>query len=305
VIELVKAGLSPEVIVAKIKTSACNFETSPDALKQLKSEGVPEAVILAMVQAPVAPAGKALDNAVPSSASPNIAPSTALGFAKCGQGGKEVGVLASPPADLTTVAKVRCNEQVTLLSYANGFFRVRTQSGAEGFISHWFVEETTTRWSPSASGQPSSSASSKGAVGALPDYSIRAVAYRVIPQQTTTYYRSGDYSSYTSCYGGGTWTTFGSFGSLNMNTECNTTYSTPTDIPITWQFADVYNLVESHNKQYIIHCRANWRWSKCSPLIPGEVFEAELKGSDLWVTGSRDGKKQIKVKYRILEVSAK
>jgi hypothetical protein len=51
VIELVKAGLSSEVILAKIKSSNTNFDTSPAALKELKSANVPDTVILAIVQA--------------------------------------------------------------------------------------------------------------------------------------------------------------------------------------------------------------------------------------------------------------
>ncbi|MBV9958123.1 MAG: hypothetical protein JO360_06860 [Acidobacteria bacterium] len=53
VIEMLKHGLSPEIIVAKIKASACNFETTPAALQELKSASVPDDVIMAMVQAPV------------------------------------------------------------------------------------------------------------------------------------------------------------------------------------------------------------------------------------------------------------
>jgi hypothetical protein len=45
--------MSADIIIAKIKTSSCSFETSPAALKELKEAGVPDAVILAMVQAPV------------------------------------------------------------------------------------------------------------------------------------------------------------------------------------------------------------------------------------------------------------
>ncbi|HVB59053.1 MAG TPA: PDZ domain-containing protein [Candidatus Acidoferrales bacterium] len=52
VVDMVEAGLSAEVIVAKIKTASCSFETSPTALKELKDAGVPDSVILAMVQAP-------------------------------------------------------------------------------------------------------------------------------------------------------------------------------------------------------------------------------------------------------------
>lgn len=50
VVEMVKAGLSTDIVVAKIKASVSKFDTSPAALQQLKSAGVPEAVILAMVQ---------------------------------------------------------------------------------------------------------------------------------------------------------------------------------------------------------------------------------------------------------------
>jgi hypothetical protein len=53
VVEMVKTGLSADIIVAKIKASVSKFDTSPAALQQLKAAGVPEAVILAMVQAPV------------------------------------------------------------------------------------------------------------------------------------------------------------------------------------------------------------------------------------------------------------
>jgi hypothetical protein len=52
VLALVRAALAPDVIITKIRSSACNFETTPDALAQLKAGGVPDAVILAMLNAP-------------------------------------------------------------------------------------------------------------------------------------------------------------------------------------------------------------------------------------------------------------
>jgi hypothetical protein len=52
VLEMLKAGLAPEIITAKIKASATQFDTSPDALQELKKAGVPDAVILAMVEKP-------------------------------------------------------------------------------------------------------------------------------------------------------------------------------------------------------------------------------------------------------------
>jgi membrane-associated protease RseP (regulator of RpoE activity) len=52
VVGMVKAGLGTEIIIAKIKATSCSFETDPTALKELKNAGVPDSVILAMVQAP-------------------------------------------------------------------------------------------------------------------------------------------------------------------------------------------------------------------------------------------------------------
>lgn len=52
VLAMIAAALAPDVIIAKIKSSACNFETTPAALEQLKAAGVPEAVLVAMLNAP-------------------------------------------------------------------------------------------------------------------------------------------------------------------------------------------------------------------------------------------------------------
>ncbi|HZN07449.1 MAG TPA: hypothetical protein VFB65_11725 [Pyrinomonadaceae bacterium] len=52
VVEMLKAGLTPEVVVAKIKSSETNFDTSPAALAELKATNVPDDVILAMVKGP-------------------------------------------------------------------------------------------------------------------------------------------------------------------------------------------------------------------------------------------------------------
>ena len=50
VVDMVKAGLTSEIIVAKIKSTPAKFDTSPEALSQLRISGVPDPVILAMVQ---------------------------------------------------------------------------------------------------------------------------------------------------------------------------------------------------------------------------------------------------------------
>lgn len=48
--------LSSDVIVAKIHSSPCEFDTSPGALQKLKQEGLSDKIILAMVEAPSASA---------------------------------------------------------------------------------------------------------------------------------------------------------------------------------------------------------------------------------------------------------
>ena len=50
ILEMVKAGLPEEIIVAKVQGSSVNFDTSPAALAALKSAQVPDLVILAMVK---------------------------------------------------------------------------------------------------------------------------------------------------------------------------------------------------------------------------------------------------------------
>lgn len=58
VLRMVKADFTPETVIATIKSSSCNFVTTPAALQQLKEEDVPDAVILAMVTAPTSATAK-------------------------------------------------------------------------------------------------------------------------------------------------------------------------------------------------------------------------------------------------------
>ncbi|HEX2268293.1 MAG TPA: hypothetical protein VHH35_02090 [Pyrinomonadaceae bacterium] len=52
VLDMMKAGLTADIIVAKIKSSESSFDTTPAALADLKAANVPDAVILAMVKGP-------------------------------------------------------------------------------------------------------------------------------------------------------------------------------------------------------------------------------------------------------------
>jgi hypothetical protein len=68
VLEMLAEGLSPEIIVAKIKSSACNFDTSPQALKDLKAASAPDSVILAMIEA----GGASATPTLPSDGKPRV-----------------------------------------------------------------------------------------------------------------------------------------------------------------------------------------------------------------------------------------
>ena len=52
VLALLRARLAPEAVVARIKNSACDFDTAPGTLQKLRADGVPDSIILAMVTAP-------------------------------------------------------------------------------------------------------------------------------------------------------------------------------------------------------------------------------------------------------------
>jgi hypothetical protein len=52
VVTMVRAKLPPALIVEKINNSSCTFDTFPSVLAELKYKGVPDEVLMAMVQAP-------------------------------------------------------------------------------------------------------------------------------------------------------------------------------------------------------------------------------------------------------------
>lgn len=52
ILTMVRAKLSSELIIEKINSSSCNFDTFPSVLAELKHKGVPDDVLMAMIQAP-------------------------------------------------------------------------------------------------------------------------------------------------------------------------------------------------------------------------------------------------------------
>ena len=52
IVTMVRAKLPPALIIEKIYTSSCGFDTFPSVLAELKYKGVPDEVLMAMVKAP-------------------------------------------------------------------------------------------------------------------------------------------------------------------------------------------------------------------------------------------------------------
>src|SRR5229473_5176644 len=79
VIEMVKLGLSDDVIITKIRqayeagTDAVSFDTSVDGLKSLKAANVPDSVIKVMIN-PAPPPATVVAGTSPFSVDPNLPP---------------------------------------------------------------------------------------------------------------------------------------------------------------------------------------------------------------------------------------
>lgn len=78
IIDLHKAGLSAEVVITKIKSSPTTFDTSVQALQELKKVGVDDSVILVMMGA--TPKGKSAEASVVTPVPPIIPATPVLKF---------------------------------------------------------------------------------------------------------------------------------------------------------------------------------------------------------------------------------
>ncbi len=124
VVDLLAAGLSPEIVEAKIKSSPCRFDTSPAALKQLKLAHIPNSVILAMVQAP-----------------PPEETTLRTVRVRCAASATEASVWIAP-GKLIEVASPKCGEKLDVLSDDKLWAKVRTQGGKVGYISEQAIEDS-------------------------------------------------------------------------------------------------------------------------------------------------------------------
>ncbi len=129
IIDLAKVGFNQDIVIAKIKSSKCEFDTSPSALKELKAAGVPDGVILAMIQAPT-PTKQDVE-------------STAEGPAKTAAitciNAKNIPAYPMPEVSSTAVANPKCGDKVSILDYHGSWAKIRTEDGTLGWISVYFL----------------------------------------------------------------------------------------------------------------------------------------------------------------------
>jgi hypothetical protein len=265
---LLSAGLTPEVIIAKIESSNCDFDTSPDTLKVLKAANVPDAVILAMVQAT-----KAERNVV---------------YADCLYG---VTVHSGNSVESPSVATVPCGDTLVTLGREGDYFKVRTDHGVVGYVFYTQVSntkpETRARNPQSSPAEPAQSPVNQSSQDSLPPNVLRAVAWRAVPWVTTTYLQRPGRAD-TDCTGSGTWS-----GTVwQGDSTCTTQYTPAQSVPMNWYHMTIYNLVETADSRLVIACTRNWSFSKCAYLTPGDAFPYEMKKGRIEIKGQKAGKKK-------------
>lgn len=278
VVGMVKAGLTPDIVIAKIKSSQESFDTSPIALEKLKKAGVPGSVILAIVQAP--------EQKV---------------YVRCKFG--KVGIHSDSNIESSIAGWADCHSELEPLgSVSGGWEKVRAGDGTVGYL----LESILTSREPAKTSSVSAASSraseqqsppvTKSGPPPLPPNTLRALAWRAIPWSTTSYYQEPG-SSYANCTGQGEW-----LGNVFQNNlSCTGTNTPAQSIPLTWYHFTIYNLVETDAAYALIACTRNWRWSKCSYLVPGSVFSYRSSNGEVWITAYSGKKgKEKTVKYKLV-----
>lgn len=129
VLDMLNAGISQDVVIAKIKKTICDFDTSAAALKALKVANVPDTVLLAMVEASS------------GSTKPSQNDSTEVSIparVDCNHD-DSVPVFSTPreQSNSVQVFTVMCGDKTTIIEPINkaSWVKIRTLDGRVGFIS--------------------------------------------------------------------------------------------------------------------------------------------------------------------------
>ena len=121
--------------------------------------------------------------------------------------------------------------------------------------------------------------------GAEPPPTIQVVAVEAVAQrgQASSVWNS---PQNTYCSGSATTTNMGTVSNTTGTANCQTTGGPQT---ITRNWVDIENVVEDreHQARYVISCRANVVWSKCTRLVTGDVFPARIDGDTMRVYGAK------------------
>ena len=102
VLRMVEENVEPELIVAKILTSPCNFDVFPPVLRDLRRRGVPEEVLRAMKAAPNGPPALA-------EVDPNVTPAPRIEI-------PEGTIIQVEKVKETSSAKVKEGDLITFLA---------------------------------------------------------------------------------------------------------------------------------------------------------------------------------------------
>jgi hypothetical protein len=158
---------------------------------------------------------------------------------------------------------------------------------------------------------------------------VMAVTHDSHVNERTSYHTTPEESN-TACTGTGTGTGTVTGDDIDIrtrtNTDCTTTTTPAKTSSVTTRTTDVSEeVIDSDNMVYTIACtdRPNILAAalvgaaagggaggdstlagsgKCKPLIDGAHFGAEIKGTTMWVHARKEGRKVIKIKYKILNI---
>ena len=118
ILDMLNSGISQDIVIAKIKKSACEFDTSPEALKALKAAHAPDTVVLAMVEAVEPPSAEVPTARVSCSYT------------------DPVPVYSAPQASSVQAFHVNCGDKVAIIETVTNqsWLRIRSD-GRVGYIS--------------------------------------------------------------------------------------------------------------------------------------------------------------------------
>ena len=142
VLELIEAGLSPDLIVTIIETSRSEFDTDLTTILELKKREVPDQVLQAMVRAAAAPKpyDPTADNQLLIYVSDSDSWSMSGGFAGVwdSMGGAVAGATSGgarpQTAEIIKTFRERCDLEVTMEKEKADYFVILDHEGGKGII---------------------------------------------------------------------------------------------------------------------------------------------------------------------------